>query len=220
MAQFADVNPGKPAVADTASLSLIAGRIDNLVKGFDGTDYLTDIDINGGSIDGTPIGGTTPASGVLTTLQATGAATLGSTLGVVGATTLSGAASLQYTLGVTGATTLSGAVAMQSTATITGAVVMSSTCAITGALTATGGINTDGNETIKFDVMSFNLSTGGTFAHSKSTNIRGVSNPYISGGTATGVIDLTIYADGTNVTIKFNSDSGGTIIGNLVVFYV
>lgn len=47
-------------------------------------------DINGGTIDATAIGGTTPAAGAFTTLSASGAATLSSTLAVTGTTTPTG----------------------------------------------------------------------------------------------------------------------------------
>jgi len=66
-------NTGKPDLTDNAraSIDLIADRIDNLEKGLAGDDNLTTIDINGGTIDGTPIGGTTPSTGKFTTLEAT-----------------------------------------------------------------------------------------------------------------------------------------------------
>ena len=46
------------------------------------------ITLSGGTIDDTVIGGTTPAAGTFTTLDATGNATIGGTLGVTGVTTL------------------------------------------------------------------------------------------------------------------------------------
>jgi hypothetical protein len=68
-------NTGKPDLTDNAraSIDLIADRIDNLEKGLAGDDNLTTIDINGGTIDGTPIGGTTPSTGKFTDLTANGA---------------------------------------------------------------------------------------------------------------------------------------------------
>jgi len=51
-------------------------------------------DINGGTIDATAIGGTTPAAGAFTTLSASGAATLSSTLAVTGVATLGNGAVL------------------------------------------------------------------------------------------------------------------------------
>lgn len=46
--------------------------------------------ITGGTVDGTTIGGTTPAAGTFTTATTTGAATVGTTLGVTGTATFSG----------------------------------------------------------------------------------------------------------------------------------
>jgi hypothetical protein len=58
-------NTGKPDLTDNArsSIDLIADRIDNVEKGLAGDDNLKTIDINGGTIDGTPIGATTPDDG-------------------------------------------------------------------------------------------------------------------------------------------------------------
>jgi hypothetical protein len=66
-------NTGQPDLTDNAraSIDLIADRIDNVEKGLSGDDNLTTVDINGGTIDGTPIGVTEPDSGSFTTLEAT-----------------------------------------------------------------------------------------------------------------------------------------------------
>ena len=64
-------------VADTADIN--GGTLRNVTA-----------DINGGTIDATAIGGTTPAAGAFTTLSASGAATLSSTLAVTGTTTPTG----------------------------------------------------------------------------------------------------------------------------------
>jgi len=58
-------------------------------------------DINGGTIDATAIGGTTPAAGAFTTLSASGAATLSSTLAVTGVATLGNGAVLGTPTSVT-----------------------------------------------------------------------------------------------------------------------
>lgn len=59
-----------------------------------GTSALDAVDIDGGSVDNTPIGATTASTGKFTTLESTGAATLASL-------TVSGALNLSTTLGVT-----------------------------------------------------------------------------------------------------------------------
>lgn len=86
-----------------------------------------DLTISGGTINNTPIGGTTRSSGAFTTLNAN------STLGVTGATTLGS------TLAVTGATTLS------STLGVTGNITASANITGAGAATSTlDGFNIDG----------------------------------------------------------------------------
>ena len=74
---------------------------------------LTTTDINGGTIDGAVIGGSTAAAGSFTTLGASGATTLSSTLALTGAATLSS------TLTVAGTTTLNGNVVVGNAATDT-----------------------------------------------------------------------------------------------------
>ena len=58
-------------------------------------------DINGGTVDATVIGATTPAAGAFTTLSASGAATLSSTLAVTGVATLGNGAVLGTPTSVT-----------------------------------------------------------------------------------------------------------------------
>jgi hypothetical protein len=74
----------------------------------------TGADINGGTIDGTIIGASTPAAGSFTTLSTSGLATLNS-LSTSGLATLN-SASVTTTLGVTGATTLSNTLTVQNSA--------------------------------------------------------------------------------------------------------
>lgn len=70
------------------------------------------VDIDGGAIDGTPIGGTTPAAGDFTTLDATGNSTVGGTLQVTGLLTALASLSItgNITLTGTGNITLTGTV--------------------------------------------------------------------------------------------------------------
>lgn len=59
---------GRPDLTETvrSSVDLIAARIDNVEAGLSGTQSLDNIQITGGSIDGTPVGITTPDSGKFT----------------------------------------------------------------------------------------------------------------------------------------------------------
>ena len=110
-------------IANTAAIT--GGTVDGTVIG--GTTpaavtttslVATTVDINAGTIDNTVIGATTPVAGSFTTITAS------STLGVTGNTTVGG------TLGVTGATTLS------------------STLAVVGNQTNTGNLTVNGNTTL------------------------------------------------------------------------
>lgn len=71
---------------------------------------MTNVDINSGVIDDTPVGLSTPSSGAFTSLSASGSASMNGTLGVAGTTQLgvlnaSGAVSFTNTLAVTGEST-------------------------------------------------------------------------------------------------------------------
>ena len=75
---------------------------------------LADIDVNGGEIDGTPIGFDVPQTGVFTTLQATQATTLQSTLDVTGTATMSAGLVAESTVDVAGLATFTGGVELGS----------------------------------------------------------------------------------------------------------
>lgn len=77
MANWSKNNTGKPDQTDIvrSSVDLIAERIDNVEDGLSGDDALTTVDINGGTIDGTPIGVTTPDSAEFTDLTASSTVT-------------------------------------------------------------------------------------------------------------------------------------------------
>jgi hypothetical protein len=66
---------GRPDLTETvrSSVDLIASRIDNCEDGLSGAESLDSIVIEGGSIDGTPIGLTTPSSGDFTEITASSA---------------------------------------------------------------------------------------------------------------------------------------------------
>lgn len=102
-----------------------------------GTSTFATVDINGGAIDGTAIGVTTPSSGKFTTLQTTGAATLGTTLAVTGATTLS--STLAVSLAVTLSSTLNvtGMITGNLTGNVTGTASNATTAVTLTGLTST-----------------------------------------------------------------------------------
>jgi hypothetical protein len=214
MGLWSDINPGQPLSSDSADISVVTGRIDNLVDALDGTDYLTAIDINGGSIDGTPIGSGSASTVAATTLSASGATTLSSTLAVTGATTLSS------TLGVTGnvaintnkfnVTAASGNTAIAGTLGVTGDVAIntnkvtiaaaSGNTAIAGTLAVTGTSTLTGNTSVGGTLLSTGVLTASA----------GIVAPFF-GNTSTSYVKDTNYqvTQDSIVVISFKGGDGG-----------
>lgn len=108
---FTDANIGDLAyVEDNQTVQKGAAASQDIIAG-----VVIDVDSDGVWVDTHDIG--SQGAGSVTTIAASGAATLGSTLAVAGASTLTGAATLQ------------------STANIAGAVTMSNTLSVAGATT-------------------------------------------------------------------------------------
>jgi predicted acyltransferase (DUF342 family) len=131
------------------------------------------------------------------TLNADGAATLGSTLDVTGATN------------ITGATTITGAVDMKSTLNADGAATLGSTLDVTGATTITGAV--DMKSTLNADGAA---TLGSTLDVTGDTNITGAT-------TITGAVDMksTLNADGATTlgsTLDVTGDT--TITGTKKLF--
>lgn len=88
-----------------ANLNMGGNKLTNLGTGVAGTDaanvtqVTSAVAITGGNIDGTPIGQTTAAAGLFTTLGATGSATVGVDLTVTGNGTFNGTGSLKVPSG-------------------------------------------------------------------------------------------------------------------------
>lgn len=114
MGNWSDLYSGRPTESEVADVSVIADRIDNIVQGLDGTDALTAVDINGGSIDGVTIGSSSPGAVTTTALTATTADINAGTIdgATVGASTASSGAfttiTASSTANITGDTTISG----------------------------------------------------------------------------------------------------------------
>lgn len=176
-------------------------------------------DINGGTIDGAAVGGTTPAAGAFTTLSSTGAATVGTTLGVTGATTLSS------TLGVTGTATFSGAVSVEGnttlgnaatdTVTFTADVASNVIPSVDSTYTLGDASNYWAHGYLDAITTTGNVSLGGTLGVTGATTLSstlGVTGTTTVGNlTATGTVDLsaaTVSDGGTVTTIDID---GGTI---------
>jgi len=171
----------------------------------------TNVNITGGSIDGTPIGNTTRSSGKFTTLQANGATTLTSTLGVTG----------YATFGDNGEFNGTGALKLP-----TGTTAQQPT-------PATGMLRFNTTST-KFE--GYNGSAWGSIANPAGSNTQiqyndngvfGASSALTFNGTtlATTTLSSTNLSDGTNSTsttnciqgsakawVNFNGASGSTAI--------
>ena len=135
-----------------------------------------------GTIDGVPIGGTTPAAGAFTTLAASGTTTLAGAL--VGAATQAAFNTVSTTLNLGGAATAVNIGAATGTATVANttlaakAITASTTLAVTGASTLTGAVT----------------ATAGVTGPITS------SSAPITGGTITGITDLAVADGGTGAS--------------------
>lgn len=141
---------------------------------------VTTIDINGGTIDGTAIGGATPAAGAFTTLSASGAVTITSG-------SITGITDLAVADGGTGASTPSGArtnlnigtIGTQNSNNVTLTGGMIDATAIGGSTRAAGAFTTLGaNSTVTF-------SNGGSMTGTWS-DLGSVTTIDINGGTIDG----------------------------------
>lgn len=119
-----------------------------------------------GTFDGT-VGGSTPAGGTFTTVNDSGAMTVGGALTGLTAN-FSGAETVGGTLKVTGAATLGGA------ASITGAVTAGSTLNLTGAATVGGALQT-GAITGTTENLSGAATIGGAITGGSTLNLTGAA---------------------------------------------
>lgn len=109
---FTDANIGDLAyVEDNQTVQTGASASQDIIAG-----VIIDVDADGVWVDTHDIG--SQGAGSVTTLAASGAATLGSTLSVAGTATLSGAATVGTTLDVTGAQTVGGALGVTGATTL------------------------------------------------------------------------------------------------------
>ena len=153
----------------------------------------TTADINAGTIDSTVIGGTTAAAADFTTMDASGNATVGGTLGVTGNVTMGG------TLAVTGTTALTG------TATITSADINS------GSMDNT----TIGNTTAAAGTFT-NLTSTGTSTHATVDINGGAIDGVTIGGSSAGAGTFTDLTASGTTTITTADINGGNIDGTVI----
>lgn len=165
------------------------------------------VTITGGSINGTTIGASTASSGAFTTLDASGNATVGGTLGVTGTSTFTGLITANG--GVSGAVTTSNA-------TITGGTINNT--AIGGTTPAAGAFTTlssSGNATVggTLGVTGTSTFTGLITGNGGYSGAVTSSNATLTGGTINGmVIGGTTAANGTftNLTVSTSASINPT----------
>jgi len=183
MTNFSKLYTGKPTNADLANVEIIADRIDNIESALSGGTSLTTIDINGGIIDGCPIGINTICSVVSDCMVASTTTT----------TTISVETNIVFQSQLVIYSGAIGTAAFYKNFTIGSNLVCSATITVASDIICSGivncpsGIGTDSNEMIKFDVLSFTTTPGSSahqevlIPHGKSTNIRGASAVYEDG---------------------------------------
>lgn len=202
-------NGYKVAMVNAAGTALIASSA------------LQSLAITSSTINSTPIGGTTAAAGAFTTLSASGAANLGSSV------TIAGGAINGTTIGATTASTgafttlsASGGITGNLTGNVTGNVTSAGTSSFTNA-TISGTPTNSSDVTNKSyvdtqDALKLSL-TGGTMSGSiamGANKITGVSDPTNSQDAATkSYVDTAVAGGGGGGS--FLPLAGGTLTGNL-----
>ena len=213
MKQVADINLGTQALStikidnlhlDGNTIVTLDTNGDlNLTPNGTGSVVIAKVDINGGTIDGTPIGGASASTGAFTTLAASSTANLGSSVtisggnidGVIGANT---PAAITGTV-ITASTNFAGNLTGNVTGTVDGVVGGTTPAAVTGTtITANtkfvGAI--DGNVTATSGTSTFNnVTINGTLDMDSTTSqtITGLATPSGSTDAATkGYVDTEV----------------------------
>lgn len=178
---FTDANIGDLAyVEDDQTVQKAASASQDVVAG-----VIVDVDDDGVWVDTFAVGGQGAAS--VTTLSASGAAALASTLSVAGELSANGGVNCDggvFTIAdTTGNTIISG------TVTVTNGVTMLSTLSLTGALTANGGANFDGGkftiaDTTANTIISGTLTTTGAVSFASTLGVTGATT--LTGGGTSG----------------------------------
>lgn len=199
------LNTGKPDATDTADLDIISARIDNCEKGLSGVQTLSNVQINGGAIDGVPIGITTPTDANFTDVDIDNININGNT---ISSTDTNG--NIILTPNGTGKTII----------TKLDSTPIGANTASTGAFTTLTctSIATDSKEAIKMDIISAtgNAEAGLNIAHTHSSNVRGITIPFCND--QPGYLITVNYIDLTNVNIT--SAYNGSATYWFIVFYV
>ena len=210
-----------PSADDTYDLGSSASQWRNLY--IDGTANIDSLvadtaDINGGTLDGVTIGGGTAAAADFTTMDASGNATVGGTLGVTGATTLSS------TLTVTGATALNGGLTLDTNkftvADTTGNTAIAGTLDVTGATALASTLDVTGATTVAdFTATGTTLLPATSFGDANITNVGNIALDSITAdGSSITITGNTTFADGAyDFDIASHDTSNGLKLAGTLV---
>jgi hypothetical protein len=185
------------------------------------------VDINGGAIDGTPIGASSASTGAFSTLNASGATTLDGTvaLGNASGDLITVPGTINSNLLFTDATYDIGA----SGATRPRDLFLSRNLTVGGTLTLTGGVNLNGNVTVgdsSADTLTINSTITSNLIFTDNTYDIGASgatrprNLYLAGTATIGgntAVTGTLSATGnlTSPTLQLGTNPAGVSIGVL-----
>jgi len=210
-----------PSADDTYDLGSSASQWRNLY--IDGTANIDSLvadtaDINGGTLDGVTIGGSTAAAADFTTMDASGNATVGGTLGVTGATTLAS------TLTVTGATALNGGLTLDTNkftvADTTGNTAIAGTLDVTGATALGSTLDVTGATTVAdFTATGTTVLPATSFGDNNITNVGNIALDSITAdGSSITITGNTTFADGAyDFDIASHDTSNGLKLAGTLV---